>query len=488
MIKKLFMFVLLLILAGCNSVYEYVFLPPQRVEYTLVPDKDAVVQLGDTSYFISGDGISMGYDAKSWKIEIKYMSDYQLNKFEFPEESNDGEFSGNPYTYGNWIDPELDYTPRRFTVFKVTIYNYTGSKLNYDPELSVLQTDRGDNFNAYAREQKNSKFYSMEEYYQKRKGTSGVDDEIFETRMGIARRTMLYYGKPVYKGDSRDGLIVFNPIVDDIEKLKITVKDFVTGYDENNEPSEFQDFVFYFKQVPVKEQTLNELNAQYILDSDSSSVLKGKITVAQIEYKRQITSVGREVDVWNPIPIAIPSLLEYLEQKTTLNSTFITGTFTDEDVKESNLAIILGGLNKPDLKGSIFISACANYIQNGGIVYIDNSFLKSDYSYISIMEEFVNDVKSQLSGKVEYKEITPDHPVFTLWQKLDPLPKGYDDYVNPSELGDHLDGLFINGKLGLILSNKGYPRLWAEKSGSNFEIEKPKNFGINLIIYALKNY
>jgi len=332
MIKKLFMFVFLLILAGCNSVYEYVFLPPQRVEYTLVPDKDAVVQLGDTSYFVSGDGISMGYDAKSWKIEIKYMSDYQLNKFEFPEESNDGEFSGNPYTYGNWIDPELDYTPRRFTVFKVTIYNYTGSKLNYDPELSVLQTDRGDNFNAYAREQKNSKFYSMEEYYQKRKGTSGVDDEIFETRMGIARRTMLYYGKPVYKGDSRDGLIVFNPIVDDIEKLKITVKDFVTGYDENNEPSEFQDFVFYFKQVPVKEQTLNELNAQYILDSDSSSVLKGKITVAQIEYKRQITSVGREVDVWNPIPIAIPSLLEYLEQKTTLNSTFITGTFTDEDV------------------------------------------------------------------------------------------------------------------------------------------------------------
>jgi hypothetical protein len=111
----------------------------------------------------------------------------------------------------------------------------------------VLQTDRGDNFNAYAREQKNSKFYSMEEYYQKRKGTSGVDDEIFETRMGIARRTMLYYGKPVYKGDSRDGLIVFNPIVDDVEKLKITVKDFVTGYDENNEPSEFQDLFYSSK-------------------------------------------------------------------------------------------------------------------------------------------------------------------------------------------------------------------------------------------------
>jgi len=144
---------------GCDSVYKYIFLPPERVEYTLVPDKEAMIALQDSNYYISKNEQAVGYDARSWKIEIRYMPDYQLNTFEFPEESKAGVYSGNPYTYGNWIDPSLGYTPRRFSVFKITIYNYTSSKLNFDPELTLLQTDRGDNFNAYAREQKKCKVY-----------------------------------------------------------------------------------------------------------------------------------------------------------------------------------------------------------------------------------------------------------------------------------------------------------------------------------------
>ena len=162
-----------------------------------------------------------------------------------------GVYSGNPFTYGNWIDPSLGYTPRRFSVFKVTIYNYTGSKLNFDPEISLLQTDRGDNLNAYAREQKNAKYLSMEDYFKKQKGSSGVEDEIYETRMGIARRTMLYYGKPIYKGDSREGLVVYDPIVEKVEKLKISIPRFITGYDENNEPSDYIDLSFFFQASTI---------------------------------------------------------------------------------------------------------------------------------------------------------------------------------------------------------------------------------------------
>ena len=100
---------------GCDSVYKYIFLPAERIEYTLVPDKEAMNALQDSSYFIGKNGQMVGYDAKDWKIELRYMTDYQLNTFEFPEESKSGVYSGNPFTYGNWVDPSLGYSPK--TVF-----------------------------------------------------------------------------------------------------------------------------------------------------------------------------------------------------------------------------------------------------------------------------------------------------------------------------------------------------------------------------------
>ncbi len=483
--KFLVLFFTALTIAGCNSVYEYVFLPPPRVEYTLVPDESIMASLNDSSYYISKDGTTVGYDAKNWKIEIKYMSDYQLNNFEFPEESDDKELSGNPYTYGNWIDPELGYTPRKFTVFKVTVYNYTGSKLNYDPELTVLETDRGDYFHAYAREQKNSKYYSIEEYYKKRKGSSGVDEEIFETRMGIARRTMLYYGKPIYKGDSRDGLIVFDPIVDNVEKLKISVNDFIIGYDENNDPSDFIDLTFYFKQVPFqpdKPDTTTIATAS----ADTSGRIKGDFTLAQIKYAIEATNQRGQGEFWNPVPTSLSSLLAYAEQNTELNTKLVQGTFDEDQVMKAQLAVILGGMAKPDLSESV-ASSCAEYIEEGGVVYMDNSYQNRDYAYNKVADDFMQKVKNRLSGKTEIKNISLEHPIFNIWQKLNRLPRGYDEHVLSSGTIDSIKGLFLNEKLVMIISAKGYPVMWSEDSGANYDTKEPRIFGLNLIVYSYKN-
>ena len=126
--------IILLFCGGCDAAYHFIVFPPQRVDYVLMPDPVLTNKYLDSStYTISTDQKTVSYDRKDFKIEIKYMSDYQLNKFEFPEQSNNGMYSTNPFTYGNWVDPALGYTPNRFTVFKVTIYNYTASKINFDP-------------------------------------------------------------------------------------------------------------------------------------------------------------------------------------------------------------------------------------------------------------------------------------------------------------------------------------------------------------------
>lgn len=477
--KILFVFVLSLILYnGCNSIYKYVFLPPERIEYTLVADQIGMKALieKDTNYFISDDGLVVGYNAKNWKIEIRYMTDYQLNNFEFPDESDDEEFSANPYTYGNWIDPLLGYSPRRFTIFKVSVFNYTNSKINYDPELSLMLTDRGDNFWAYGREQKSAKHLSIEEYYKKKKGTTGVDDDIFETRMGIVRNTMFHPGKPIYKGDSRDGLILFDPIVEEVENLKINVSKFVLGYDENNEPSDFIDLLFFFKQIPLDKKEINKMQTTKV---DSVQI----VNIAQIQYNVQ-PGVLRYEQPWNPLPQSIFNLINYAQKNLSLKTKFIQSTFDDPEVKKSKIAFLVGSGLVPEFPSN-FISGCADYLTTGGFLFIDNGYFKSDYPYNQSMEEFLKNVQKLLPGKTEFKAISLEHKIFNSFQKFSQLPPGQDDQTANYEKYNFLKGLFVEGKLVAVLSNKGYPVLWSGEQNT-VENSKQLEFGLNLISFTIK--
>lgn len=472
---------------GCDSVYRYIFLPPERIEYTLIPDKEAMEALKDTNYFISKSGQVVGYDERSWKIEIRYMSDYQLNTFEFPEESKAGIFSGNPFTYGNWIDPTLGYTPKRFTVFKVTIYNYTALKLNFDPEMTLLQTDRGDNFNAYAREQKNAKYLSIEEYFKKRKGTSGIDEEVFETRMGIARRTMLYYGKPIYKGDSRDGLVVYDPIVDKVERLKISIPNFIIGYDENNEPSDFISLSFFFKQVPLDKATLSETES-IASSSDTASVksqqqLTGSFRLAQIKYvddarasvftKEKLPQIK---EVWDPSPKGISNLINHIKLNTGLKTSLNQITIDELHSDEYELALLTGVGASPMIEQ--YLSTFVEYIQKGGFLVFDISTFREGMA--SNSSRYFQMISEKLKGNVALKNLSIDHPIFNSPQKLSSIPSGYET-VNPSiETTFQLRGIFLEGKLVALETGKSYSMLWEDEQQS-----QALDFGSNLAAYSV---
>jgi hypothetical protein len=140
MLKKIFLVAIAFFtLNGCDSVYRFLLFPPEKVEYEIVPDLDMIVSIGDTSYQIGKDSMTIVYNRGSFKVEIKYMSDYQLNNYEFPEESKGGIYSTNPYTYGDWVDPELGYTPNRFTVFKVSIIITLPPKLTLTPKMLFVK-------------------------------------------------------------------------------------------------------------------------------------------------------------------------------------------------------------------------------------------------------------------------------------------------------------------------------------------------------------
>lgn len=478
-----FLLVLIILLfAGCDNVYRYVFMPSERVEQILVPNKEFIASLNDTTIKLSKDGNTIIIDKKDFKIEIKYMSDYQLNNFEFPEESKQKEFSRNPYTYGDWINPDLGYTPNRFTVFKISIYNYSGSKINFDPEEAILETDRGDKLRAYGREKKESKGMSIEEYYLKRKGKSGIDDEVFEARMGIARRTMLFYGKPIYAGDSKEGFIVFDPIVESVEFVKLSLNKFILGYDENNEPSNFATYTVYFKNVPFDKSMFENRQITELIQSTSEAKPEDKdkvteISVVQLKYSSIETRFSGEP--WNPIPNAIPNLLDNVSKSLKVKTKFDRNVIEDKVLKDAKIAILLGGFAKPDFTNSNAVTL-SDYLKKGGFLFIDNAFVANDWPYYSTMTELVSMLQKNISN-CELKKIPMNHDIFNKPKKLSSLPAGYDDLNVKESKTDYIEGIFINNKLVGILSNKGYVQLWASNSGN----EQANDLGVNIFNYLI---
>lgn len=477
------------VLTGCDAMYQYIVFPPTRVEYVLSPDSVLTRKFLDkTLYKISEDRKGISFDRKDFKVEIKYMSDYQLNTFEFPDQSTNGYYSTNPFTFGNWVDPELGFVPNRFTVFKVTIYNYSASKVNFDPENAILESERGDKFYCYGREEKSSKYQSLEEYFKKRKGTSGVDEDVFESRMGIIRRTVHYLGKPVFRNDVRDGLIVFDPLPEDAGKVKLTLKDFILGYDENNQPSEFTDLSFYF------DRTEFEVSG---MDGKDSTMRRQNVKIVSPDAMPGGTA---PMAVWKVSNIPLEKLMgplqEYLSKNTNLKTPMTPTDLSSNSLKDAKVLLLLTGDEQftylPEHE-----KALADFFRSGGFIVADvfaTSESNRNWSYVN---NYIANVNEILGGKLNFARIPSDHVLYKVWKSFDMLPTVDIDLFQMQQksevdtrekMFDFLMGLYYENKLIGVFSNRGYSIAWGEFYADEFrngkDYTRQRELISNIIYYA----
>ena len=233
------------ILAGCSFIY------PPKFEHisSLVPKSQ-----GD-HYTLSEDG-TVSYEMEGARIDIKYMMDRELNEI-FPEESSQGAYSHNPYTYGNYVDPVLGYVPSRFTVFQVTVHNRSFAKVELQPLRAFLTTDRpGEVLQPYG-VLSGSAPNSFESYYRALRGPSGNEFYRFDMRMGIVRTNNYEVDQKVFKGESYGGFIVFDPQDEEVEKVRLTLEDFTLRFNAFGQPMQTVDIAFDFEQQ-IAQQAFEE--------------------------------------------------------------------------------------------------------------------------------------------------------------------------------------------------------------------------------------
>jgi len=222
-----------------------IFYPPEiRYQSYLAP----VIVGDDPAYSIDGETGAFLYDLGGNTIEIRYMTERDLNAL-FPDESDDGLYSTNPYTFGNWIDPDVGYTPNRFTTFNITIINRNFSKMRLEPVEAVLITDLGETYHSYTYSVAAAKYgNSFEDYFRTIRGLSGNEYYRHEMKLGMVRGKNYGLDEMIFRGDSYSGLITFDKLRPEVERVQLVLNDIVYRFDAFNRPADIATAVFNFER------------------------------------------------------------------------------------------------------------------------------------------------------------------------------------------------------------------------------------------------
>jgi len=233
------------------------FLTPPEIRYSSI--LESVLPENDTDYSLDEDTQAIIYDIGGSSIEVRFMNEEELNN-QFPEESNDGVYSTNPYTYGDWIDPDLGYTPVRFTTFEVALINRTFAKMKIDPTEAILLTDQGEALHSYTFSLAAARYgNSFEDYYRTRRGMSGNEYYRYEMRLGMVRGKNYGLDEIIFRGDSYSGLITFDPLRDDVQRCQLQLNDIIYRFDAFNRPVDVTDAYFNFSRIVNREEISDEM-------------------------------------------------------------------------------------------------------------------------------------------------------------------------------------------------------------------------------------
>jgi len=278
--------VVLVTAAACSVIRPLIF----PVKYDRVSMLDPVQERNE-GYSLGEDG-ALSYEIEGLRIDVKYMPDPELNAL-FPEESSQGRYSINPYTYGDYVDPKVGHVRNRFTVFEVTVTNINFAKVELQPLECLLTTDRpGEALTAYG-VLSGSAPDNFESYYRALKGPSGNEDYRFNMRMGLVRTNNYTVGEKIFKGEQYSGFIIYDPLADQVNEATLHIRDFILKFSAFGKALETMDVSFRFErsvrqQVMQYEEALDLAQAFTEARLSAASQVLGNVTG---DVTRDVTAI-----------------------------------------------------------------------------------------------------------------------------------------------------------------------------------------------------
>ena len=187
---------------------------------------------------VADDG-SVTFAQGRLEIRLRPLTDEELNR-QFAAYSQRGPRSVNPYTFGNSEMFSTGETPRRFTVFRLTVKNYEYPKVRVRGEMSIA-SDNGRWYYALTLSQ-------LDTYYRAYvMGYRGNEYGEYKERRAILQRT-IYPDKEIFSGQEAEGYVVFPALADDVSAITVSVPDIVIRYDYRGDPVESIAAAYRFRR------------------------------------------------------------------------------------------------------------------------------------------------------------------------------------------------------------------------------------------------
>jgi Domain of unknown function (DUF4159)/TAT (twin-arginine translocation) pathway signal sequence len=128
----------------------------------------------------------------------------------------------------------------------------------------------------------------------------------------------------------------------------------------------------------------------------------------------------------------------------------------------------------------------ARYINNGGFVFVDDCNHDVDGVFAKTFEQEVKTIFAEKNG---LKRIRNNHKLYKTFFDFPDGPPNTSHELNgwgDEMIHEYLQAIEINGRIGLLYSNKDYGCEWNfDAKNKRFSTVDSTRFGVNIIVYAL---
>jgi hypothetical protein len=125
------------------------------------------------------------------------------------------------------------------------------------------------------------------------------------------------------------------------------------------------------------------------------------------------------------------------------------------------------------------------YVQNGGFVFADDCNHDIDGLFAKSFEAEM----AKTFGNNALQKISNNHPIYSSFFEFDDGPPATSFELNgwgDDLIHDYLKAVVINGRIGVLYSNKDYGCEWDyDFRNKRFLKEDNTKFGVNIVVYAL---
>jgi len=128
----------------------------------------------------------------------------------------------------------------------------------------------------------------------------------------------------------------------------------------------------------------------------------------------------------------------------------------------------------------------SRYIRNGGFVFVDDCNHDVDGVFAKTFEQ---EIKTIFGADDGLKKIRNNHKLYKSFFDFPEGPPNTSHELNgwgDELIHDYLQAVEINGRIGLLYSNKDYGCEWNfDSKNKRFSTVDPTRFGVNIVVYAL---